>query len=155
MTTPIDTPPVPAHITNIAELAGAVGGRIRRRKHIRAVYRTFVLTAASPVVPVAAQDLSRCGGWAIAYGNSVVLCETQSQAQDPANAIVGTATGFTLAPANPQGTLLYVPLAGTAQSDRWPIDSNEPIWASASYLTGGQTAMLVVTLYNETTGFSQ
>ncbi len=101
--------PVPVEITNTEALAG-MAGRARPRGYVRSVYRTFVLTAANPVIPVLAEDLSRSGTWFQAYGNSVVLCESQSQAQDPDNVIAGTGQ-FAGSPANPQGTLLFVPSA--------------------------------------------
>jgi hypothetical protein len=140
----LDRAPIPVHVT---------GTSASPRRRVKAVYRTFVLSAAAPVIPIAAEDLSRRNGWAIAYGSSVVLCESQSQAQDPGNAVASAVTGFTLTPANPQGTLLYVPQTGTLQSDRWPIDSNDVIWASALLLTGTEVAYLAVTLYSRADGY--
>jgi hypothetical protein len=101
------------------------------------VFRTFALTAANPTVPVLAEDLARFDAWFMAYGNSVVLCDSQSQAQDPANAIAGTGV-FVNTPANPQGTLLYVPSGATfttpvaPMSTDWLIlQTTEPVWATA------------------------
>jgi len=102
-----DVQPVPAHITNLHELVAALAGGVPcgnpgKRRHLRTVYRTFVLSAASPVIPVLAQDLSREETIFVASGNSVVLCESQAQAQAAANS---AASGLL----NPEGTLLYVP----------------------------------------------
>src|SRR5208337_4430955 len=106
-----DMPTIPVHVSNAQELAG-MGQRKGPRRHVRSVFRTFVFTAANNVIPILAEDLSRFDTWVLAYGNSVVLCESQSQAQDPANAIAGTGV-FANTPANPQGTLLYVPSGAT------------------------------------------
>jgi hypothetical protein len=140
--------PVPVEITNAEALAGLVP-RPGPRKHVRAVYRTFVFTAAAPVLPVAAEDLSRDEMWLIAYGNSVVICESQSQAQDPDNQIAGTGV-FANTPANPQGTLLYVPSGAAFASPpspisvRWTFSTTEVVWATALAFP----TMLAVTLIN-------
>jgi hypothetical protein len=97
---------VPVEVTNAEALAGMINRRHPRR-HVRAVYRTFNLAAATPL-PILAEDLSRYDTWLVAYGNSVVICESQAQAQDPDNQL-GGAGSFVNSPANPQGTLLYVP----------------------------------------------
>jgi hypothetical protein len=138
--------PVPVEVTNAEALAGAVQPK---RRYTRAVFRTFVFTAASNVFPVAAEDLSREDMWLMAIGNSVVICESQSQAQDPANQIAGTGV-FANTPANPQGTLLYVPSGAAFTSPpspisaRWTLQTTEVVWATAlAYPT-----MLAVTLIN-------
>jgi hypothetical protein len=128
-------PSLPVHITNAEQLAG-MSPRKGPRKHIRSVFRTFALTAANPLYPILAEDLARLDTWVCAYGNSVVLCESQSQAQDPANQIAGTGV-FANTPANPQGTLLYVPSGATFTSPVPPVSawvrlrSTEPVWATA------------------------
>jgi hypothetical protein len=138
--------PIPVEITNPEALAGAVRPV---RGYKRAVFRTFAFTAANNVFPIMAEDLSREDAWLIAYGNSVVICETQSQAQDPANQIAGTGV-FANSPANPQGTLLYVPSGPAFTSPpspisvRWTLQTTEVVWATAlAYPT-----MLAVTLIN-------
>jgi hypothetical protein len=148
MTHPESAPPrpVPVEITNAETLAGAIKPD---RRYTRAVYRTFVFTAAAPVQPIAAEDLSREEMWLVAYGNSVVICESESQAQDPDNQAAGTGV-FANTPANPQGTLLYVP-SGAAfpnppspVSVRWTLATTEQVWATAlAYPT-----LLAVTLIN-------
>jgi hypothetical protein len=81
-----------------------------KKKRIRATMRTFLITAASPIVAVLQKDPSRLDTYIVAYGNSAVLCESFSQAQDQDNLPASAGTGvFANTPANPQGTLLYVP----------------------------------------------
>jgi hypothetical protein len=129
-------PPLPVHITNAQELAG-MGARKGPRKHVRSVFRTFALTSTNLLYPILAEDLARLDTWVCAYGNSVVLCESQSQAQDPANQIAGTGV-FANTPANPQGTLLYVPSGATFVGMLPPpvsawvrLRTTEPVWATA------------------------
>jgi hypothetical protein len=137
---------IPVEITNPEALAGAVRPD---RRYTRAVFRTFVFTAANNIFPIAAEDLSRADMWLMAIGNSVVICESQSQAQDPANQIAGTGV-FANTPANPAGTLLYVPSGAAFTSppspisERWTMQTTEVVWATAlAYPT-----MLAVTLIN-------
>ncbi len=143
MTTTTDMQPVPVHVTN----AGILATRKRKRHHT--IYRTFVLTAANPVIPVLAEDMSRTGAHFQAIGNSVLICESQSQAQDPDNAVA-------LAFANPQGLLLYVDAAATglgsgglSVSDRWPIFTNDVVWATAIAFP----AFLAVSITSEVSGY--
>jgi len=144
--------PIPVELSNVEALAGALG--TRKRRHVRAVYRTFVFTPTQVLCPIAAEDLSREEMWLVAYGNSVVICESQSQAQDPANQIAGTGV-FANSPANPQGSLLYVP-SGAAftnppspVSTRWTMDTQEVVWATALAFP----TMLSVTYINRVTGY--
>jgi hypothetical protein len=141
--------PVPVHITSASE--GVLAGTQESRLHVQSVYRTFVLAPNIPL-PVLAQDRSRLLATMIALGNSVVLCASQSQAQDPANAIGGVALGAAWAntPLNPQGSVLFVPvLAGAAgTSERWPVHSTEVVWAVSI-----AAAMLSVTIESKVTGY--
>jgi hypothetical protein len=129
--------PVRVEVTNLGGLE-----RGAKRKRIKAVYRTFVLTAANPVIPILAEDLSRRTTYVQAITNSVLLCESQSQAQEPANSV---AAAF----ANPSGTLLFVPATGAAVSTRWPLDTNDVMWATAIAFP----AMLTMTIHNEAEGY--
>jgi hypothetical protein len=149
--TPIQ--PVPVVLHNAEALAGVMA-RQKPRTHIRATFRTFVLTAANPMLPILAEDRSRITTWITAFGNSVVLCDSQSQAQDPDNAIAGAGL-FANAPANPQGTLLYVP-AGVGftnppvpQSVRWTLNTTEVVWAVALAFP----AYLAITIENDAKGY--
>jgi hypothetical protein len=139
--------PVPVHITNPEAIAGAA--KASPRKHVRAVYRTFALTGGIPL-PILAEDLSRFDTWLVAYNNSVIICESQSQAQDPDNAVAGTGQ-FTATPANPQGTLLYANAGGSPAvmtSTRWTLDTTEVVWAVSL-----ASAYLAVTTHNKVTGY--
>ena len=102
--------PIPVRLTNPEALAGAAP-RPQPRRRITSRYRTFVLNAANNwILPVGGEDLSRHGGWVIAYGNSIVLCESQAQAQDPFNttplgaAAAASVTGTGLQASPPAGT---------------------------------------------------
>jgi hypothetical protein len=146
--------PVPVRVTNHEDLAG-MRTRARPRTHLQSVFRTFVLTAAQPVIPILAEDLSRETAWIVAIGNSVVLCNSQSQAQDPDNFIAGAGI-FAECPANPQGTLLYVPTLTapwTSQpvpvSVRWTLNTTEVVWASAMVYP----ALVSVTIESKAQGY--
>lgn len=131
--------PIPVLVANAADLLGAAAEA--KRRHIRSTFRTFVLTAANPVVPVLAEDRSRTDTWMIAYGNSVVLCDSQSQAEDPDNQIAGTGV-FSNTPANPQGTLLYVPPA-VAGAQGASINANGTVTnpSAGEIITGASAAL--------------
>lgn len=103
-----DTPiqPIPVHVANAGDIWSAAAEPRRRR--IRSTFRTFVLTATNPIIPILAEDLSRRAADLQAIGNSIVICESQSQAQDPSNAVAGLP--------NPQGLLLFVPAAASAEN---------------------------------------
>lgn len=149
--------PVPVEITNAEALAG-MAARTRPRGYVRSVYRTFVFTAGGTVgtsiFPILAEDLSREDAYLIAYGNSVVICETQSQAQDPDNAVAGTGV-FANTPANPQGTLLYVPSGATFTTPQPPVSeplylrSTEVVWAVALAFP----TLLAVVTHNRAEGY--
>lgn len=145
--------PVPVEITNAEALAG-IAARTRPRGYVRSVYRTFVFTAATPVQPILAEDLSREYVWVIAYGNSVVICESQSQAQDPANQIAGTGV-FANTPANPQGTLLYVPSGATFTTPQPPI--SEPLYLRSTEVAFATAlafpTMLAIVTHNRAEGY--
>lgn len=146
-------PALPVHITNGEQLAG-MGHRDGPRRHIRSVYRTFVLTHGM-VIPVLAEDLSRFDVWFQAYGGSVVLCESQSQAQDPANQ-AGAAGVFAGAPANPQGTLLYVPAGASFTTPVPPVSgwlrlqTSDPVWATT---LADSVTMLAMVTHNRAEGY--
>jgi hypothetical protein len=151
----LEIQPVPVKITNAHELMAGRGADNKHRKHTRATFRTFVLTAANPVVAILAEDRSRFDTWLIAYGNSVVICESQSQAEDPANFIAGTGV-FSQCPLNPQGTLLYVPTLNVPwttqpvpQSVRWTLDTTEVAYACAMVFP----AVLAMTTHNHVEGY--
>jgi hypothetical protein len=140
--------PIPVRLTNSAELLAGMGAA-RPRKHTRAVYRTFLLAANTPL-PVLAEDLSRRDVWFVAYNNSVMICESLSQAQDPGNQVAG-AGNFANTPANPQGTLLYAYAAGNPAvmaSVRWTLETTEVVWAVAM-----ATAYLAITTHNKSEGY--
>lgn len=156
MTTPADddTKPrsIPVHIASANE--GVFPGTQDRRRHIHSVYRTFELTANNPV-PILAEDRSRVATWIVAYGNSVVLCESASQAQDPANQVASAAMGaaFANTPGNPQGTLLFVPVlvgppTNSQVSVRWTLNTTEVMWAVSM-----AAAVLAVTIENRAAGY--
>ncbi len=107
--------PVPVEITNVEALAGAVPhkGGLKRRKN---QYRTIVLTTLQPVRLLWAQDLSREYVRIYVYGGVIALCESESQAQDPANAIAALP--------NPEGARIEL--------EEWVrIDTTEQAWAVA------------------------
>ena len=115
--------PVPVKITNMPAMPGA------NKKRRRAVMpRTITLTAAQPVKPLMAEDTSRKIAWVLATGNSVVLCESESQALDPANAIAGLP--------NPEGFLL-------AAGQRWPLETTEQMWVTAQAFPT-QVSLLII-----------
>jgi hypothetical protein len=146
--TDIPVTPVPVHIVSANQ--GIMHGA-QDREHIQSVFRTFVLSANSPL-PVLAQDRSRVLATMIALGNSVILCASQSQAQDTANQVSGVALGAAWAntPPNPNGTTLFVPVVtgAGATSERWPVHSTEVVWAVSQ-----AAAMLAVTIENKVTGY--
>src|SRR5579871_4929379 len=148
-----ETPrPIPVHVTSANE--GIFPGSQHNRKHIQSVFRTFALQANNPI-PVLAQDRSRLQAWMVAYGNSVVLCGSESQAQDPANNIASAALGaaFANTPGNPDGTLLFVPVlvgppTNSAASVRWTLNTTEVVWAVSM-----APALLSVTIENAAKGY--
>jgi hypothetical protein len=152
MTTP-DSPPRPISVHVASANSDIFPGTQDHRRHVQAVYRTFVLAAAAPV-PILAQDRSRCAAWVIAYGNSVVLCASQSQAQDAANQVAsGLGAAFANTPANPQGTLLFVPVligppVNSTSSVRWPLKTTEVTWAVSM-----APALLAMTIENRAEGY--
>ena len=135
-----------------------MAARARPRGYVRSVYRTYLFTAGGTVgtsiLSVLAEDLSREDACLVAYGNSVVICETQSQAQDPDNAIAGTGV-FANTPANPQGTLLYVPSGATFTTPFPPVSqplylrSTEVVWAVALAFP----TMLAIVTHNRAEGY--
>jgi hypothetical protein len=157
MTTPDGPRSVPVHIASASE--GVFPGSQDKRRHIQSVFRTFVLAApvagvAQPL-PVLAEDRSRVAAWMVAYGNSVILCSSQSQAQDPANQAANAAAGaaFANTPGNPQGTLLFVPVligppVNSNPSVRWTLNTTEIVWAVSM-----GPAMLAVTIENRAAGY--
>lgn len=153
MTNPDNTPrAVNVHIASANE--GVFAGTQHKRRHIRSTFRTFALAAATPL-PILGEDRSRVAAWIVAYGNSVVLCDSQSQAQDPDNQIASAALGaaFANTPGNPQGTLLFVPVlvgppTNSAPSVRWTLNTTEVVWAVS--MAG---ALLAVTIENKAEGY--
>lgn len=144
--------PVPVRIESANE--GVFPGTQRNRKHTTSVFRTFALAAATPL-PVLAEDRSRTGAWFVAYSNSVVLCQSESQAQDPDNQIAAAALGaaFANTPGNPQGTLLFVPILvgppiNSNPSVRWTLNTTEVVWAVSM-----APALLALTTENEAKGY--
>jgi hypothetical protein len=144
--------PVQVHVASANE--GVFPGTQKTRKHITSVYRTFALAAGVPA-PILAEDRSRVGVWMIAYANSVVLCASQSQAQDPGNQVAGAALGaaFANTPANPQGTLLFVPVlvgppVNSTPSARWTLNTTEIMWAVTM-----APALLAVTIESRAQGY--
>jgi len=103
--------PVPVLVTNLPQMPGP-----NKKKRRAVLPRTIVLTAASPVKVLLSQDTSRKIAWVIATGNPVVLCESQSQAEDPANSVA------TLP--NPEGFLLPTGI-------KFPLDTTELMWVTA------------------------
>lgn len=158
MTTPDGPPrPIPVHIASVAPgtmIPGAQPdlwpGAPDNRPRITPVFRTWALTAGVPE-PIAADDRSRLRMRIIAYGNSVVLCSSQSQAQDPANAVASAALGaaFANTPGNPQGTLLFVPVligppVNSQPSVWWETQTTEVVWAVSM-----AAALLAITIENQ------
>jgi hypothetical protein len=142
---------IPVHVASANE--GVFPHTQHDRGHVPAVFRTFALTAGAPV-PVLAEDRSRVQAWMVAYGNSVVLCASQSQAQDPANAAAGAlGAAFANTPGNPQGTLLFVPVlvgppVNSAASVRWTLTTTEVVWAVSM-----GPALLALTIENRVKGY--
>lgn len=153
MTTPDAAPrSIPVHIASANE--GVFRGTQKKRKHVQPVFRTFALAAGVPL-PILAEDRSREAAWIVAYANSVILCSSQSQAQDPDNAIASAALGaaFANTPGNPQGTLLFVPVligppVNSSPSVRWTLNTTEVVWAVSM-----AAALLAVTIENRAEGY--
>jgi hypothetical protein len=148
MTTP-DTPDGPPRSVNVHVASAAEGifpGSQENRKFITSVFRTFVLIANTPL-PILNPDRSRIRTTLIAVGNSIVLCASENQAQDPANQIAAAGAPAMLVntPANPDGCLLFVPVitGGGGTSERWPLASTETVWAVSM-----AAAVLAVTIEN-------
>jgi len=90
---PDELVPIPVRIVSGPELQSSF-----KKEHRDITFRTIVLSALNPVRPLFAADLSRQLVIVQAFSNPVVLCETQSKAQDPANSVAGLP--------NPEGYLL-------------------------------------------------
>jgi hypothetical protein len=152
MTTP-DGParPIPVHIATAAD--GVFPGSQDKRRHVQSVFRTWVLAANTPE-PILGEDRSRIHAWIIAYGNSVILCSSQSQAQQPANQVAGAlGAAFANTPGNPEGTLLFVPVlvgppTNSQSSVRWTLETTEVVWAVSM-----APAMLAITIENRAEGY--
>lgn len=131
MTYPDDLIPLPVEVINLRDLKAS-----ESKCHYDLTLRTITLTAANPVRDVFAGDLSRRLVICQAFTNDVVLCQSQSQAQDPANAATanpGFPEGYLLAAANTTPT--YLPVTDLA-------------WATA----GTFPAKLTLCLINEVHG---
>src|SRR5271166_9052 len=89
--------------TNPDALIGASNAKVR----YDVTFRTIVLTApvgtenavGTSIRPICVPDLSRERILVQCFTNDIVLCESQSRAQDPANAVVGLP--------NPEGFLVW------------------------------------------------
>jgi hypothetical protein len=135
MTTPIE--PVPVRIENVAEFQQRQGSRAKLHKDV--TFRTIVLTALNPVRPLMAADLSREYAQVEAFTNDVVLCETQSKAQDPANQVAGLP--------NPEGALLKASCTAAQPTLAFPprkLETTDLVWVTAASFP----AVVVVTLIN-------
>lgn len=130
--------PVHVYLTNPEALIGESG----KKRHYDVTFRTIVLnapTGASPAVgtsirPLCAADLSREYIIVAAVTNDVVLCETQSRAQDPANAVAGLP--------NPEGYLLKASTT-TLAFPPVQIPNTDQIWVTAASFPAIVTAILV------------
>lgn len=150
MTTPVE--PVKVHVTSASE--GVFPGTQHGRRHVQSVFRTWNLGAAVPE-NILAQDRSRLTAWIVAYASSVVLCSSESQAQDAANQLASAALGaaFANTPGNPQGTLLFVPVligppVNSSPSPRWTLNTTEQVWAVSM-----APALLAITIENKAEGY--
>jgi len=122
--------PVRLHPQDLAALAGHLKSG---KCHYDITFRTIVLTAGGvgySIRPLCAADPSREYLMVQAFTNDVVLCETQSRAQDAANAVAGLP--------NPEGYLLW-------HTNVMPtrIDSSDLIWIAAAAFPAQVTVMLV------------
>jgi hypothetical protein len=95
-----DLTPLPVTHPGLDALARHPAATPQKKKHKHITYRTIVLSATNPVRPLLAPDPSRDYVQIIVQGNPVVLCESESKAQDPANQAAGLP--------NPEGMLLPV-----------------------------------------------
>jgi hypothetical protein len=152
VTTPDSAPrPISVHVASASE--GVFPGTQKSRRHVQPVFRTWNLAAGIPE-NILAQDRSRLNAWVLAYANSVVLCSSESQAQDAANQVAsGLGAAFANTPANPQGTLLFVPVligppTNSASSPRWPLQTTEQVWAVSM-----AAALLTITIENKAEGY--
>jgi hypothetical protein len=127
---PEELTPIPVRIVDRSDLAASA-----RKVHRDVTYRTIVLSALNPVRPVFAQDLSRMLVIVQAFGNDVVLCETQSKAEDPANSVAGLP--------NPEGYLLAKANAGPTY-----LPATDLSWATAASFP----AMITICLINKVPG---
>lgn len=120
--------PIPVVVHNAADFPVAAP---KQKKHKDVTYRTIVLTAANPVRPIFVGDLSRELVIIQAFGNDVVLCESQSKAEDAANSVA------TLP--NPEGYLL-------SHSNTAPtyLPTTDLTWATAQAFP----AQISITLIN-------
>jgi hypothetical protein len=121
--------PVRLHPDDLSAIAQAAR---KHRDHYDITFNTIRLSAQNPVLPVCNPDLSREGVYVQALTNDVVLCETKSKAQDPANSATAN-------PNFPEGTLL--PKANTKPV--W-LPVTDGLWATA----GTFPAQLAVILVN-------
>ena len=108
--------PIPVHVSNAAELAGA-GHRDHPRKLMQAVTLTRNI-AAGQIVDFLPYDTTRLHVRVQAGGSNVVLCTDLSQAQDPANVAVGIP--------NPNGLLLTA-----GNTTPFKVDGVQRMWAVA------------------------
>jgi len=129
-----DLIPIPVTLAHPDQLAGLLDAS-RRKRHRDVTFRTIQLTTANPVKAIFAGDLSRALVIVQAFTNDVILCETQSKAEDPANASPAAASypeGYLLAKANTTPT--YLPTTDLA-------------WATAATLPAQITVCLINNVY--------
>jgi hypothetical protein len=108
--------PVKVHI--VADATKGDAAPPKRRQH-RAVYQTFLLTAANPTECILPADEDRVSAYVQALDNDIVLGHTQGIVGNGVNMVTG-------APA-PYGAL--VPHANTAP---FPVDDNAAVFAGAT-----------------------
>lgn len=135
---PPDFTPVLVEIANPEALIPAS----LKKDHYDVTFRTIVLTApvgTEPAVgtsirPLCAADLSREFIIVAAMTNDVVLCETQSKAQDPANAVAGLP--------NPEGSLLKASTT-TLAFPPLKIPCTDQVWVTAASFPALVSVILV------------
>lgn len=145
MTTPENPAATPVLVT-VANPEALIPASLKK-EHRVIMPRTIVLTApatGSPAVgtsirPLCAADLSREGIIVSAVTNDVVLCMSQSEAQDVANSTAGIP--------NPQGFLLKASTTTLAYPPLW-IPTTDLIWAVAQSFP----AIVSVIMVNKVTG---
>lgn len=115
--------PVPVHIAGIsAEVTLGQAAPAPGRDRIRTRFLTETVDDANPVRPLLPDDSHRAGAQIQATGGDVVLCASQSDAQQ----------------APPQGSTL--PSANTAP---WPVRGQGAVWAAQA--TSGDSCVISVT----------